>query len=124
VAFGFVRDVATAVPTLAGAIENSATARPFGAALVCPQRGILDFASLSRQIAQVGGVLRSAGIDQRAAVAVALPHGPELALAIAAVEYEDLKVGASNFVEFRAFFPIARAAIAAVVRARPAPPAA
>ena len=84
-AIGSVRDVAAVVPTLADVIENNAAARPSDAALICPQRGILDFAGLSREIANIGDVLRSANIGQRAVVALALPPGPELALAIAGV---------------------------------------
>jgi oxalate---CoA ligase len=85
VAISSVRGAVALVPTLAEVIENNATARPFDAALICPQRGILDFAGLSRAIAKIGDVLRSAGIDQRGTVAVGLPSGPEFALAILAI---------------------------------------
>jgi len=80
-----VRDVATVVPTLAGVLESNAAVRPSDAALICPRRGILTFAGLNQEIAMVGGVLRSAGIGQRATVALAIPAGPEFALAILAI---------------------------------------
>jgi oxalate---CoA ligase len=85
VTIGSVRGVVAVVPTLADALQNNAVARPSDAALICPQRGILTYAELSREIAKIGDVLRSANIGQRAVVALALPAGPELALAIAGV---------------------------------------
>src|SRR4051812_15278231 len=84
-AISSVRGIGAVIPTLADVIANNAAARPSDAALICPRRGILDFAGLNREIAKIGEVLRLAGIDRRATVALALPAGPEFALAITAV---------------------------------------
>ena len=62
--------------------EHHARLRPDAAALLAPGRDPLSYARLYRHIGEVGRALRTMGIGCEDRVAVMLPNGPELALAI------------------------------------------
>jgi len=80
-----LRDPPAVADGLCAAIENNAAARAVAPAILCPGRQTLDYAGLNRAVRGIGDLLRSADVQQRSVVGLALPHGPELALATAAV---------------------------------------
>ena len=65
--------------------EHHARIRPDAAALLAPGREPLSYAELYRHIGEVGRVLRTIGIGREDRVAIMLPNGPELALAVFSV---------------------------------------
>src|SRR4051812_21015737 len=71
--------------SLSAAIRKHAIEHPDYPAILSPRREALSYAALDRAVVDIGTALRSAGIQERSVVGLALPHGPELALAIAAV---------------------------------------
>lgn len=65
--------------------EHHAGLRPGAAAILAPGRRPLSYARLYRHIGEVGRALRTVGIGCEDRVAMMLPNGPELALAIFSV---------------------------------------
>src|ERR1700730_254601 len=61
--------------------EHYARHSPDAAAILAPGRPALSYRALHHQISYVGGALRAMGLGRRDRVAVALPNGPELAVA-------------------------------------------
>jgi oxalate---CoA ligase len=74
-----------AAQTVAEVIKMHAAASPEAPAIVLPNRAILTYDALQRQIDGIGAELKRAGIDAGSRIAVVLPDGPELAVAIAGV---------------------------------------
>jgi acyl-CoA synthetase (AMP-forming)/AMP-acid ligase II len=62
--------------------EHHARLRPDAAAILAPRRDPLSYARLYQHIGEVGRALRSIGIGSEDRVAIMLPNGPELALAV------------------------------------------
>ena len=73
----------SSVPQL---LEYQATRIPDAPAILAPGRAPLSYGSLFQHIDQTGRTLRTMGIGRRDRVAVVLPNGPELAVAILTVE--------------------------------------
>jgi oxalate---CoA ligase len=71
--------------TIADSIRAHAMATPDAPAVVFPDRSILTYRALGRQIDSIGAALRRAGIGAGKRVAIIVPDGPELAVAIVAV---------------------------------------
>lgn len=67
-------------------LEYYAEHRPDAPAILAPGRAPLSYGRLYRHIDQTGHTLRAAGIGRRDRVAVMLPNGPEMAVAILTVE--------------------------------------
>jgi acyl-CoA synthetase (AMP-forming)/AMP-acid ligase II len=67
-------------------VEFQARRIPEAPAILAPGRYGLTYNLLHQQIERVGRTLRATGIGRRDRVAVALPNGPELAVAILCVE--------------------------------------
>ncbi len=65
--------------------EYQARIRPDAAALLAPGREPLSYRDLHRHIGEIGRALRIMGIGREDRVAIMLPNGPELALAIFSV---------------------------------------
>lgn len=65
--------------------EHHARLRPDAAAILAPDRAPLSYARLYRHIGEVGRTLRTMGIGCEDRVAIMLPNGPELAVAIFSV---------------------------------------
>ncbi len=65
--------------------EHHARLRPDAAAILAPGRAPLSYARLYQHIGDVGRVLRTMGIGREDRVAIMLPNGPELAVAIFSV---------------------------------------
>ena len=65
--------------------EHHARIRPDAAALLAPGREPLSYARLYQHIGAVGRTLRTMGIGREDRVAIMLPNGPELALAVFSV---------------------------------------
>jgi oxalate---CoA ligase len=73
------------VLTVADAIEMHAASTPQNPAVVFPDCSILTYRGLQRQIDRIGNELKRAGIGAGTRVAIVVPDGPELAIAITAV---------------------------------------
>ncbi len=71
--------------TLLDAIKTHATLSPEAAAIVFGDLSALSYRALHEQIRSVGNALEHAGIGGRNRVAIIMPDGPALAIAIAAV---------------------------------------
>ena len=71
--------------TIADAIGGHALADPQAPAIVLPDGAILTYAEVQNHLGVIAAELRRAGIGAGKRVATALPHGPELAIAIAGV---------------------------------------
>jgi acyl-CoA synthetase (AMP-forming)/AMP-acid ligase II/acyl carrier protein len=65
--------------------EHHARHRPNATAIAAPDRPALSYGGLHQQINYVGGALRAMGLARRDRVAVVLPNGPELAVAVLGV---------------------------------------
>lgn len=65
--------------------EHHAARGPDAAAILAPDRAPLSYASLYRQIGDVGRTLRTMGIGREDRVALMLPNGPDMAAAIICV---------------------------------------
>ena len=65
--------------------EHYARHSPDAPAVLAPGRSALSYGALHQQISYVRGVLRSMGLDRHDRVAVMLPNGPELAVAVLGV---------------------------------------
>lgn len=65
--------------------EHHARRRPDAAAILAPDRAPLSYARLYRQVGEVGRALRSMGIGCEDRVAIMLPNGPQLAVAVFSV---------------------------------------
>jgi acyl-CoA synthetase (AMP-forming)/AMP-acid ligase II len=65
--------------------EHHARHSPDAAAILAPGRPELSYGALHQQISYVGGALRAIGLGRHDRVAVVLPNGPELAVAILGV---------------------------------------
>jgi acyl-CoA synthetase (AMP-forming)/AMP-acid ligase II len=66
-------------------LEYQAKRIPDGPAILAPGRVSLTYRDLYQHIEQIGHTLRAMGIGRRDRVAVVLPNGPEMAVAILAV---------------------------------------
>ena len=66
-------------------LAERAQRHPDAIALVALERPPLTAAALAHEIATLRGTLRALGIGRHGRVGVALPHGPELVVAVAAV---------------------------------------
>jgi acyl-CoA synthetase (AMP-forming)/AMP-acid ligase II/acyl carrier protein len=71
--------------TVTDAIRTHAVTAPQAPALVLPDGVILTYAVVQDHLAAIGAELRRAGIGAGDVVATALPHGPNLAVAMAGV---------------------------------------
>lgn len=67
-------------------LENQARRLPDAPAILAPGRAPLSYGRLYQQVDQMARTLRAMGIGRRDRVAVVLPNGPELAVAILTVE--------------------------------------
>ena len=67
-------------------LEHQAERIPDAPAILAPGRAPLSYGRLYQHIDQMGRTLRAMGIGRRDRVAVVLPNGPELAVAILTVE--------------------------------------
>jgi acyl-CoA synthetase (AMP-forming)/AMP-acid ligase II len=67
-------------------LEHQAKRVPDAPAILAPDRAPLTYGRLYQHIDKMGRTLRALGIGRRDRVAVALPNGPELAVAILTVE--------------------------------------
>jgi len=74
-----------AARTVAELIQMHAAASPQAPAIVLPNRAVLSYGALQRQIDDIGAELKRAGIGPGNRVAIVLPDGSELAVAIVAV---------------------------------------
>ncbi|HEY8210876.1 MAG TPA: AMP-binding protein [Myxococcaceae bacterium] len=70
------------VQTLHGAIASWARSNPGSTAIAAPGRRPLSYEALDRQVRLLGARLRGAGLRRGDRVAVAIPNGPELAVAL------------------------------------------
>jgi acyl-CoA synthetase (AMP-forming)/AMP-acid ligase II/acyl carrier protein len=70
---------------IADLVEAQAKSQPNSPALLAPGRRPATYADLSAQVERCARVLRAAGLNHRARIAVALPNGPEAAAATLAV---------------------------------------
>ena len=66
-------------------VEHQATRNPDAPAILAPGRAPLSFGRLFQHIDQVGRTLRAMGIGRRHRMAVVLPNGPEMAVAVLTV---------------------------------------
>ena len=66
-------------------LEHQAGRFPNAPAILAPGRTALSYARLYHHIDQMGCVLRAMGIGRRDRVAVVLPNGPEMAVAVLSV---------------------------------------
>src|ERR1700704_6564075 len=66
-------------------LEHQATCIPDAPAILAPGRAPLSYRLLYQHIRKTTGVLRSLGVGRHDRVAVVLPNGPELPVAILAV---------------------------------------
>ena len=71
--------------TIGEVIRRQAELRPEQPAIVGPRFAPLSYRELNHQIEAIGMGLRQAGFDRNARIAIALPDGPQAALAIVAV---------------------------------------
>jgi oxalate---CoA ligase len=71
--------------TVAQAIRGHADESPEAPAILFPDRSFLTYEALQREIENIGAALKQAGIGPGNRVAIVMPDGPELAVAIAAV---------------------------------------
>jgi len=71
--------------TVAEVIQMHAVVNPRASAIVFPNHSVLTYGALQSQIDDIGAELKRAGIGAGNRVAVVLPDGPELAVAITAV---------------------------------------
>src|SRR6516165_4789166 len=67
-------------------LEHQAKCIPDAPAILAPGRAPLTYGRLYQHIDKMGRALRATGIGRRDRVAVVLPNGPELAVAILTVE--------------------------------------
>jgi acyl-CoA synthetase (AMP-forming)/AMP-acid ligase II len=67
-------------------LQHQAERIPDAPAIIAPGRAPLSYGRLYQHIEQTGRALRAIGIDRRDRVAVMLPNGPEMAVAILTVE--------------------------------------
>jgi acyl-CoA synthetase (AMP-forming)/AMP-acid ligase II len=65
--------------------EHYARRSPDAAAILAPDRSALSYGALHQQISYVRGALRAIGLGRHDCVAVALPNGPEIAVAVLGV---------------------------------------
>ena len=65
--------------------EHYARHSPDAPAILAPGRSALSYGALDQQISYVGGALRAMGLGRHDRVAVVLPNGPELAVAVLGV---------------------------------------
>ncbi|GAC1347342.1 MAG: hypothetical protein NVSMB18_32030 [Acetobacteraceae bacterium] len=72
-------------PSLPHLFEHHARHRPDAAAILAPGRAALTYAGLQAQVDAVGRTLRAAGIGRQGRVAIVMPNGAEMAVAILAV---------------------------------------
>ncbi len=70
--------------TVAEAIRAHAAATPQAPAILFPDRTVLSYQALQRQIDGIAAELKRAGIGPGTRVAIVMPDGPELAVAIVA----------------------------------------
>lgn len=87
-----MRDEVTAKPQipvpfllLSELFEHYGRHSPDAAAILAPGRPALNYRALHQQISYVEGALRAMGLSRHDRVAVALPNGPELAVAVLGV---------------------------------------
>src|SRR5262249_20816669 len=66
-------------------VEHQATRNPDAPAILAPGRAPLSFGRLFQHIDQVGRTLRAMGIGRRHRMAMVLPNGPEMAVAVLTV---------------------------------------
>ncbi|TMH59343.1 MAG: AMP-dependent synthetase [Betaproteobacteria bacterium] len=76
---------ALAASARCGLIADHARRDPDALALLAPGRPALTFGALLREVERIGLSLAAAGLGRGNRVAVALPNGPELAMAVLAV---------------------------------------
>jgi acyl-CoA synthetase (AMP-forming)/AMP-acid ligase II len=76
--------MALASPTVPTLIGQHAAVRPERPAIIMPKGNLLTYGALGVQIAAFGAALRATGIGRSGRVAIMLPNGPELAVAILA----------------------------------------
>jgi acyl-CoA synthetase (AMP-forming)/AMP-acid ligase II len=67
-------------------LEHQAEHIPAAPAILAPGRATLTYGLLYEQIDSIGRALRTMGVGRRDRVAVVLPNGPEMAVAILAIE--------------------------------------
>ena len=72
----------TCIPDL---LEHQAKRIPDASAILAPGRAPLSYGLLYEHVQKVARILRTMGIDRHDRVAVVLPNGPELPVAILAV---------------------------------------
>jgi acyl-CoA synthetase (AMP-forming)/AMP-acid ligase II len=65
--------------------EHYARHSPDAAAILAPGRPTLTYGALHQQISYIGGALRALGLGSHDRVAVVLPNGPEMAVAVLGV---------------------------------------
>jgi acyl-CoA synthetase (AMP-forming)/AMP-acid ligase II len=65
--------------------EHYARLSPDAAAILAPDRSTLSYRALHQQISYVGRALRAMGLSRHDRVAVVLPNGPEMAVAVLGV---------------------------------------
>src|ERR1700726_3090357 len=65
--------------------EHYARHSPDAVAILAPDRSSLSYGALHQQISYVGGALRAMGLGRHDRVAVVLPNGPEMAVAVLGV---------------------------------------
>src|SRR6202051_3348712 len=65
--------------------EYYARHSPDAAAILAPDCSALSYGALYQQISYVGGALRAMGLGRHDRVAVVLPNGPEMAVAVLVV---------------------------------------
>ena len=70
---------------LAQLLEHQAKRIPDAPAILAPGRAPLTYGRLYQHIEKIGRTLRAMGIGHRDRIAVVLPNGPEMAVAIFAV---------------------------------------
>jgi acyl-CoA synthetase (AMP-forming)/AMP-acid ligase II len=72
--------------TLSHMMERQADRIPDAPAILAPGRATLTFSGLHQHVRQIGRTLRSMGVRRHDRVALALPNGPEMPVAILAVQ--------------------------------------
>ncbi len=82
--------------TIGPIIRNHALARPGHPAVVSSGKATLDYATLQRQIDDIGRQLRRGGLSPTARIGIVLPEGPEAVLAILAIVCHAAAVPISN----------------------------
>src|SRR5690349_1756534 len=72
----------TPFPSLCSLLAHHAARTPDAPAILAPGRGALSYAALQAQAGTIGRALRAAGLGPQDRIAVVMPNGAEMAVAV------------------------------------------